>query len=217
MFLFSPKFCISCISSWLSYVQLDTTTIFVVGPTLLLPHWQWCAKGCNNSQQCWDLQCTMGRVQLIRLWRPWLCNACAWPQQCWESCANSIVALRFGDHRTKMLGVVCSKVWPVSTFVQQHPTTCNRVCKWMHHVTFNVQCWKLLANNVASVCTGLYSGSSPKGHSCEWTALLTAAFSKPVFLTSHTNSVLNSCKQPAPVTDTFFVFWGCPLESFHCS
>ena len=179
---------------------MDTTTINVVGPTLLHPHWQWCVKGCNNSQQCWDLQCTMGRVQLIRLWRPWLwarsiqpkfrlvrskkedhlkswtrffetfpvgpnrsiefwteisgkfgwmdhalCNACAWPQQCWESCANrsSIVALRFRDHRTKMLGVVCSKVWPVSNFEQQHPTTCNRVCKWMQHVTFNVQCWGL--------------------------------------------------------------------------
>ena len=74
----------------------------------------------------------------------------------------------------------------------------------MHHVTFNVQCWKLFANNVASVCTRLYSGSSPKGRSCEWTALLTATFSKPVFLHSPTNSVLNSRKRPAPVTDTFF-------------
>ena len=38
-----------------------------------------------------------------------MCNECAWPQQCWKSCANgsSIVALRFGDHRTiEMLGVV---------------------------------------------------------------------------------------------------------------
>ena len=31
MFPFSPKFCISCISSWLSYVQMDTTTINIVG------------------------------------------------------------------------------------------------------------------------------------------------------------------------------------------
>ena len=36
-------------------------------------------------------------------------NERAWPQQCWKSCANgsNIVALRFGDHRTKeLLGVV---------------------------------------------------------------------------------------------------------------
>ena len=38
-----------------------------------------------------------------------MCNECAWPQQCWKSCANgsNIVALCFGDHETKeMLGVV---------------------------------------------------------------------------------------------------------------
>ena len=36
-----------------------------------------------------------------------------WPQQCWKNGANgsNIVALRFGDHRTKeMLGVVGSTV-----------------------------------------------------------------------------------------------------------
>ena len=58
-------------------------------------------------------------------------NARAWPQQCWEICANgtNVVALRLGDHRTKeMLGVVGSKVWPVSNFIpndtQQHATGC---------------------------------------------------------------------------------------------
>ena len=38
-----------------------------------------------------------------------MCNARAWPQQYWKSCANrsNIVALHFGDHGTKeMLGVV---------------------------------------------------------------------------------------------------------------
>ena len=42
-----------------------------------------------------------------------MCNASAWLQQCWKSCANrsKIVALRFDDHETKeMLGVVGSKV-----------------------------------------------------------------------------------------------------------
>ena len=51
-------------------VQRDATT-----PTLLhqqcleslCPCWQWCAKGCNNSQQYLDLQCIVGRIQPIRL------------------------------------------------------------------------------------------------------------------------------------------------------
>ena len=34
-----------------------------------------------------------------------VCNAHAWPQQCWKSCANgsNIVAVRFGDHGKKEL------------------------------------------------------------------------------------------------------------------
>ena len=41
-----------------------------------------------------------------------MCNASAWLQQCWKSCANGpkIVALRFDDHETKeMLGDVWLK------------------------------------------------------------------------------------------------------------
>jgi len=57
-------------------------------------------------------------------------NARSWPEQCWKSYANgsNIVALRFGDQGTKeILGVVGSKVWPVSNFVQQLPTTRNNM------------------------------------------------------------------------------------------
>ena len=60
-----------------------------------------------------------------------MCNTRVWPQQCWRSCANgsNIVVLRLGGHGKKgMLGVVGSKVWPFSNFLQQHPTTCKRVC-----------------------------------------------------------------------------------------
>ena len=77
-------------------------------PTLLL-FWQWWANGCNNSQQRWDLQCIVGRIQPKKTLET-MCIALAWPQQCWTSCANgsSIVALRFGDHGTKeMLGMSC--------------------------------------------------------------------------------------------------------------
>ena len=89
-----------------------------------------------------------------------MCNARAWPQQCWKSCANgsNIVALRFGDHGTKeMLGVVGSEVWSVSNFAQQLPTTRNNMQQGVRRTqTCNTQqCWKLLNNNVTSVCTGL--------------------------------------------------------------
>ena len=30
----------------------------------------WSANGCNNSQQCWDLQCIVGRIQPISLCKP---------------------------------------------------------------------------------------------------------------------------------------------------
>ena len=85
----------------------------------------------------------------------------AWAPQCWKSCVNgsNIVALRFGDHRTKeMLGVVGWKAWPVSNFAQQHATTSNNMQQGVQtDATCNFQhCRQLLANNVASVCTGLH-------------------------------------------------------------
>ena len=62
-----------------------------------------------------------------------------------------------------MLGVaafVCTKlnVWPVSNFTQKLPTTRNGVCKRKRKRTCKIQqCWEFLANNVASVCTRLYT------------------------------------------------------------
>ena len=68
-----------------------------------------------------------------------MCNASAWLQQCWKSCANGskIVALRFDDHETnEMLGVVGSKVSPVSNFAhaQKHATRCTNG-RNMYHLT----------------------------------------------------------------------------------
>ena len=88
-------------------------------------------------------------------------NECAWPQQCWKSCANgsNIVGLHFSDHRAKeMLGVFGWKIWPVSNFVQQHAATSNNMQHGVQtDATCNIQqCWELLPNNVASVCMGLY-------------------------------------------------------------
>ena len=79
-----------------------------------------------------------------------MCNASAWPQQCWESCANgsNIVALHFSNHGTKEMKGVFG-------FVQQHETTCNGM---QMDATCNIQQhWELSANHNASVCMGLYS------------------------------------------------------------
>ena len=114
---------------------------------LLRPCWQWCANGCNNSQQCWPIT----RSYCVAVSKEIVCNERAWPQQCWKSCTNgsNIVALRFGDHGTKeMFGAVGLKVCRFQTLrnnYQQHATTCNRLYKRTQHVT---------SNNVATVFAG---------------------------------------------------------------
>ena len=118
-------------------------------PTLLRACWQWCSNGCNNSQQVWELHCIVGRVQPISLRNPCVMSVvapkmleelCKQIQHCWAT-------LRRSRNKRNVGSVVGWEVWPVSNFTQQHPTTCNRVCKRTQHVT---------SNNVTSVCTGLY-------------------------------------------------------------
>ena len=59
-----------------------------------------------------------------------MCSVRAWPLQCWKSYAerSNIVPQGFYDHETKeMLGIVGTKVCPVSNFAQQlskHEKTC---------------------------------------------------------------------------------------------
>ena len=51
----------------------NATTPNIVAPTVLgvlETCWQWCANGCNNFQQCWDLQCIVRRIQPISLCKP---------------------------------------------------------------------------------------------------------------------------------------------------
>ena len=92
----------------------------------------------------WDLQCVVGRIQPISLCKPCVMSVRG-PNNvrrvvqkiCWELLAEKFY--RFQTLRNN---------------TQQHPLTCNRVCKT--DATCNIQqCWELLANNVASVYTGL--------------------------------------------------------------
>ena len=91
-----------------------------------------------------------------------------WPTLLWSHAnRRNIVAVRFACHRTtEMLGLVGSKVWPVSNCTQQVPTLL-----WFHANGRNKsqhcwaqQCWVLLANNVASVCMGLYTQNFQNTH-----------------------------------------------------
>ena len=115
---------------------------------LLRACWQWCANGSNNSQQCWDLQCIVGRIQPISLCKPCVmrvrglnnvgravrtdptllryASAIMEQKKCWELLAEKFDRFFFLRNNT-----------------QQHPTTCNRVCKRTQHVTSNNvgSCW----------------------------------------------------------------------------
>ena len=144
-----------------SYVQTDATTPNIVGPTILEVVAAVLVVVGKRMQQ---LPAMLGPAvhrgkDITRKTLKTICNAGSWPQQCWKGCTNgsNIVALRFGDQGTKeMLGVVGSKVWPVSTTrynTQQHATGCanGSICNIQ-------QCWGLLANNVASFRAG-FKGS----------------------------------------------------------
>ena len=95
---------------------------------LLYACWQWSANECNNSQQCWDLQCILGKIQPIRLWRPCVMSAHG-PNNVGRAVQTDPTLLCYASAITEqeMLRVVAWKVWPLSNFAQQHATTSNNM------------------------------------------------------------------------------------------
>ena len=74
----------------LSYVQTDATTPNIVARTMLRvvgSELQWCANGCNNSQQhatgCANVTCNIHVIIHVT------CNI----QQCWELLANNVASI----------------------------------------------------------------------------------------------------------------------------
>ena len=65
----------------------------------------------------------------------------------------------------------------------------------------------------------LYSRSSPNGHPCKQTALLTIAFTNPIFLNSHTTSVFlhSFIVASASYRHPFHALRISTHESFHCN
>ena len=115
---------------------------------LLRACWQWWHV---QTKQVWDLQCIVGRIQPISL-----CNPCVMsvrgPNNVGRAVQTDPTLLRYASaikEQKKCWELSAEKFNRVQTLrnnTQQHPTTCNRVCKRTQHVT---------SNNVASVCTGL--------------------------------------------------------------
>ena len=97
------------------------------------------------------------RTPFLFLVRMYLCGyvACiarALAQHCWMCCANehNIVGPRFVDRETiEMLALK----------FDQFQTSCNNTQRGVQTlaISWAQQCFVLLANNVASVCTGLYT------------------------------------------------------------
>ena len=125
--------------------QTGATTPNIVGPTsweLLGACWQWCANGCNNSQKVWDLQCIVERIQPISL-----CNPCVMsvrgPNNVGRALQTDPTLLRYASAITEqkkcweLLAEKFDRFQTLQNNKQQHPTTCNRVCKRTHHVTSN--------------------------------------------------------------------------------
>ena len=116
---------------------------------LLCMCWQWCANGCNNFQQCCDLQCIMGRIQPTRPWVTWVPS----PNNVERSGQTDPTMLGYTlaiMEQKEMLGVV-------SIFAQQLPKTHNnmqQVCKWAQQVTSNNvgSCWPTILRPFAQGC-----------------------------------------------------------------
>ena len=150
-----------------SSVQTDATTPNNVGPTMLGQqcwelsrwYWQWCANGCNNSQQCWDLQCIRGRIQPISLWKPSVMRVRG-PNNVGRAVQTDPTLLRYASVIVKQKKCLESLAQSLTT--HQFKTLRNNYQPHATECTNKQQCWELLVNNVASFRTGL------KSVGCQW-------------------------------------------------
>ena len=128
-----------------------------VGPTmleLLRPCWQWCANGCNNSQQCWPItHVGLSREVIVLLS---IRRSCVMivpgPKNVGKAVETDPTLLLYASaimEQKKCIEFLAQKFARFQTLrnnSQQHATTCNRLYKRTQHVT---------SNNVATVCAGL--------------------------------------------------------------
>ena len=136
---------------------------------LLRACWQWSANGYNNSQQCWDLQCIVGRIQHISLCKPCVMSVRG-PNDVRRAVQTDPTLLRYSSitEQKKCWELLAEKFDRFQTLrnnTQQHPTTCNRVCKRTQHVTFNniESCWPTMLRPFARGFTVIYDGTNKSG------------------------------------------------------
>ena len=175
-------------------------------PTLSLC-WQWCANGCNNSQHGWDLHCIVGRIQPIKLWRPCVMSVCG-PISFGRAVQTDPTLLRYASVITEQKKcwewVVDSKVWSVSNFVKQLPTTRNNIQqggKKTPHVTYNNvgSCWPTMSCLNTRLSTWLNNFKTKLGGEIcaldlnKYKGLLRNTYVRPVSArTSYVPKVINS-------------------------
>ena len=140
----------------------------------LLACWQWCANRCNNSQQVWDLQCIVGRIQPISL-----CNPCVMsvrgPNNVGRAVQTDPTLLRYASaitEQTKCWELLAEKFDRFQTLrnnTQQHPITCNRACKRTQRVTSNNvrSCWPTMLRPFARGLTSLCGYITMESWYCE--------------------------------------------------
>ena len=121
--------------------------------------WQWCANGCNNSQQCWDLQCIRGRMQPISLWKPSVMRVRC-PNNVGRAVQTDPTLLRYASVIAKQKKCLESLAQSLTT--HQFKTLRNNYQPHATECANKQQCWELLVNNVASFRTGL------KSVGCQW-------------------------------------------------
>ena len=118
---------------------------------LLHACWQGCANGCNNSQQCWELQFIVGRIQPISLCKPRGMSVRG-PNNVGRAVQTDPTLLRYTSAITEQ-----RKCWELlAEKFDRFQTMLNNIQQGVQtDVTCIIQqCWELLANNVASVGTG---------------------------------------------------------------
>ena len=129
---------------------------------LLYACWQWSANECNNSQQCWDPQCILGKIQPIRLWRPCVMSAHG-PNNAGRAVQTDPTLLYYASAITEqkkcweLLPEKFDRFQTLHNNTQQHPTTCARECKQTQHVTSNHvgSCWPTMLRLFVLSLTGV--------------------------------------------------------------
>ena len=124
--------------------QTDATTPNTVAPTMLGVVVCVLAVVCKRMQQLptiWDLQCMVGRIQPISLCKPCVMRARG-PNNVGRAVQTDPTLLRYASAITKqkkcweLLAEKFDRFQTLCNNTQQHPTTCNRLCKY---TTCNIQ------------------------------------------------------------------------------